>query len=174
MTIALTYHPVGATRPADPRWREHPAGFRWFAQTVAIGCGDEFWADVSEDLLHWGVKRRSGFRVSPCGSADDRIAEGAEYRISVGLGPVSVREPVRVVAVVDLPDRRGFAYGTLPGHPVSGEEAFIVHRDPDGTVHLTLRSLTRPAPSGVWRSAFPALLIAQRCYRRRYLRVLID
>jgi uncharacterized protein (UPF0548 family) len=39
-----------------------------------------------------------------------------------------VREPVRVVAVADLPDRRGFAYDTLPGHPVTGEEAFIAHR----------------------------------------------
>ncbi|MBU8820992.1 DUF1990 domain-containing protein, partial [Mycolicibacterium goodii] len=42
------------------------------------------------------------------------------------------------------PDRCGFAYGTLHGHPVCGEEAFIVHRDRAGTVFLTLRSLTRP------------------------------
>ncbi|WP_282785753.1 MULTISPECIES: DUF1990 domain-containing protein [unclassified Nocardia] len=174
MTTAVTYQPVGATRPTDPHWQEHPAGFRWFAKTVAIGHGDEFWEDVSKDLLRWGVKRRSGFRVSPCDSAADRVAEGAEYRISVGLGPASVHEPVRVVEVVDLPDRRGFAYGTLPGHPVSGEEAFIVHRGPNGTVHLTLRSLTRPAPAGVWRPAFPVLLLAQRFYRRRYLRVLMD
>jgi uncharacterized protein (UPF0548 family) len=36
---------------------------------------------------------------------------------------------VRVVAVADEPDRCGFAYGTLPGHAVCGEEAFVVARD---------------------------------------------
>jgi uncharacterized protein (UPF0548 family) len=36
------------------------------------------------------------------------------------LGPIRV--PCRVVYVLDEPERRGFAYGTLPGHPESGEE----------------------------------------------------
>ena len=44
------------------------------------------------------------------------------------LGPV--RAPCRVVYVVDEPDRRGFAYGTLPGHAESGEELFLVRYDP--------------------------------------------
>jgi uncharacterized protein (UPF0548 family) len=78
---------------------------------------------------------------------------------------------VRVVAVVDWPTRCGFAYGTLDGHPVSGEEAFIVHRGGDGEVWLTLRSLTRPSRDG-WRWVFPVLLVAQRYYRRRYRRAL--
>lgn len=88
------------------------------------------------------------------------------------MGAVVVREPVRVVAVVDKPDRCGFAYGTKLGHPVCGEEAFIVHRNAAGTVFLTLRSLTRPAPEGPWRPLFPVLLIAQRFFRRRYLQAL--
>ena len=46
----------------------------------------------------------------------------------VHLGPV--RAPCRVVYVVDEPDRRGFAYGTLPGHAESGEELFLVRYDP--------------------------------------------
>lgn len=87
------------------------------------------------------------------------------------LGRVSVREPVRVIAVVEEPTRCGYSYGTLDGHPVSGEEALIVHRTPDGAVWLTLRSLTRPGRGG-WRLAFPALLVAQRWYRRRYVRAL--
>ena len=42
--------------------------------------------------------------------------------VIVHLGPV--RAPCRVVYVVDEPDRRGFAYGTLPGHPeIDGELA---------------------------------------------------
>jgi uncharacterized protein (UPF0548 family) len=76
-----------------------------------------------------------------------------------------------VVAVVNQPTRCGFSYGTLDGHPVSGEEAFIVHRGPDGEVWLTLRSLTH-ASRGRWQWAFPILLIAQKCYRRRYRQAL--
>jgi uncharacterized protein (UPF0548 family) len=79
---------------------------------------------------------------------------GGDYWLIAALGSFSVREPVRVVAVVEDADRCGFAYGTLDGHPVSGEEAFVVHRAPDGTVPLTLRSLTR-APRGAGGSATP-------------------
>ncbi|RBY88507.1 DUF1990 family protein [Blastococcus sp. TF02A-26] len=59
----------------------------------------------------------------------------------------------------------------MEGHPVSGEEAFVLSRADDGVVHLTLRSLTRPG-RGVWRLAFPAVLVAQRWYRWRYRRAL--
>ncbi|MFF4764469.1 DUF1990 family protein [Streptomyces sp. NPDC001292] len=76
--------------------------------------------------------------------------------------------PAAVPAVFDC----GFAYGTLPGHPVCGEEAFVVHRSPDGTVALTIRSLTRAAPHGPWRLLFPALLLTQQFFRRRYQRSL--
>ena len=119
----------------------------------------------------WAVKTRSGFAVAAADGGAVRVRAGAEYWLRTRIGPVTIREPVRVVGVLEGPDRVGFAYGTLRGHPVSGEEAFLVERDPDGSVHLVLRSLTRAAP-GPWRPLFPALLVAQRVYRRRYLRSL--
>ncbi|MFC9968158.1 DUF1990 family protein [Nocardia ignorata] len=164
----LTYAPAGATCPAERMWAEGSDGFQRFETCVVIGDGEQVWEAARQAVLCWGVKRRSGFRIVP----DGTVAVGAEYRVSVGWGPLSVHEPVRVVAVVDTEDRCGFAYGTLPGHPVCGEEAFVVHRRPDGTVEFTLRSLTRPAPTGFWRTIFPILLVAQRHYRRRYLRAL--
>jgi len=162
----LTYAPVGGTSPAEERWAP-PAGVRAFERTVSLGHGEERWGSASAAVLTWGVKTRSGFAVRPAA----RVAENAGFWLIASAGPVRVREPVRVVAVVDRPDRCGFAYGTLEGHPVSGEEAFVVHRGPDGEVWLTLRSLTTPS-AGLWRAAFPALLVAQRWYRRRYLRAL--
>ncbi|WP_405162898.1 DUF1990 domain-containing protein [Nocardia sp. NBC_01499] len=168
----VNYSPAGVTRPGDEQWTAEVSGFRRFARTVVIGHGDAEWDSAAEAVMRWDIKRRSGFRVTPCDDAGERVSEGARYRITAGWGPVAVHEPVRVVAVVDTADRRGFAYGTLPGHPVSGEEAFVVHRDADGTVFLTLRSLTRPAPAGPWRVMFPLLLVAQRFFRRRYLRVM--
>jgi len=166
---SLTGPPAGATHPADVSWSP-PPGWRGYERTVVTGSGAAHWAAVSVEVLERGVKTRSGFAVEPAGGSS-RVTLDAEPRPVAAVGPFRVREPVRIVAVVTGPDRCGFAYGTLPGHPVSGEEAFVVSRAPDGTVSLTLRSLTRPAP-GVWWLLFPLLLIAQRGYRRRYLRVL--
>jgi uncharacterized protein (UPF0548 family) len=163
---ALTYAPVGATAPRDELWTP-PGGPRAYERTVSLGHGEACWQIASTAVVSWGVKTRSGFAVRP----PVRVAEGRDFWLIASVGPVRVREPVRVVAVVDEPDRCGFAYGTLEGHPVSGEEAFVVHRTSDGDVRLTLRSLTG-ASSGPWRAAFPFLLLAQRWYRHRYLRAL--
>ena len=160
----LTYPAVGGTRPADEAWAP-PPGWRAYERTVPIGRGDRVWEAASAAVLRWEVKTRSGFAVHPAGV---RVAEGADFHLVASVGPVRVREPVRVVAVVDREDRRGFAYGTLTGHPVSGEGAFVVHRTPAGEMLLALRSLTRPS-RGLWRVVSPALLVAQRWYRRRYL-----
>jgi uncharacterized protein (UPF0548 family) len=166
----LTYARVGGTAPALERWAQ-PPGHRAYERTVVIGHGAADWALTTSALLTWGVKTRSGFTVHPVAGAGVRVSEGADFWLVAALGPFRVREPVRVVAVVEQPDRCGFAYGTLEGHPVSGEEAFIVHRRADGDVLLTLRSLTRQSRGG-WRLVFPALLVVQRWYRARYIRAL--
>ena len=45
-------------------------------------------------------------------------------------------------------DPAGFGYGTLPGHPERGEEAFVVGRDDaDGVWFEVPRSAARPAGS---------------------------
>jgi uncharacterized protein (UPF0548 family) len=98
---------------------------------------------------------------------------GNRYWIVAHVGPLRIREPVQVVAVVDEPDRKGFAYSTFAGHPIRGEEAFLVERRTDGSVWLTIRSLTHPAP-GLRRAAYPVALLAQRFYRRCYLRALCE
>ncbi|WP_224763688.1 DUF1990 family protein [Salinibacterium sp. ZJ70] len=76
--------------------------------------------------------------------------------------------PVRVVYIIDEKDRRGAAFGTLPGHPLSGEELFVVERRPDGSVWFTVRILSR-ASEGWWRLATPFLRVVQAVYVRRYL-----
>jgi len=99
------------------------------------------------------------------------VAVGNRYWIVARIGPLRVREPVEVVAVVDEADRKGFAYRTLAGHPIRGEEAFVVSRREDGSVWVTVRSLTQPA-TGWRRGLYPLARVAQVFYRRRYLRAL--
>jgi uncharacterized protein (UPF0548 family) len=51
-----------------------------------------------------------------------------------------------VVYVVDDENRRGFAYGTLPGHAERGEELFAVRYDPaDEAVYAEVTAFSRHA-----------------------------
>jgi uncharacterized protein (UPF0548 family) len=68
---------------------------------------------------------------------------------------------------VDEPRRVGFAYGTLPGHPESGEEAFVIEHVQDDDVVLHITAFSRPA---TWyaRLGGPAARAAQDLITRRY------
>ncbi|CAL9356754.1 DUF1990 family protein [Streptomyces pilosus] len=169
---SLSYPARGATSPDTPLWPASPPGYRRYEKTVTLGHSDGTWAAARDAVVRWEVKRRSGFSVAPADGGGLRVRSGGRYTITAGPGRFSVREPVEVVAVVETANRCGFAYGTRWGHPVSGEEAFVVHRDDDGRVLLTLRSLTRAAPAGPWRYLFPVLLLVQLGVRARYLRAL--
>ncbi|MET4542190.1 uncharacterized protein (UPF0548 family) [Arthrobacter bambusae] len=159
------------TCPDVQEWPIAATGYRRSEITAVIspdmGDGDAAWERATGQVLRWGVKTASGFSVDSPGpvSLGDRVLVTAHF---FGF---RVLEPVEVVAVVKEPDRVGFAYRTLPGHPVSGEEAFIVHRAGD-QVSLTIRSLTGPAPRQPWRLLYPVLLVLQKLVRRRYLRAL--
>lgn len=74
----------------------------------------------------------------------------------------------RVVAVVDEPDRWGFAYGTLPGHIEVGEEAFVVEHRLDGAVVVRVTATAHVALPGRWLLQ-RLLLPLQRRYAERYL-----
>ena len=105
-------------------------------------------------------------------------ADGSAYLVPGDTAVLTIRflfipvgAPVRVVYVVAEPDRAGFAYGTLEGHPESGEESFIVEKTADGSVWLEISAFSRLSALK-WRLVAPAVRIAQSMYIRRYLRVL--
>lgn len=87
----------------------------------------------------------------------------------VPLYPAKV--PARVVYVIDEPLRKGFAYGTLPGHPETGEEAFIVEYRDDDSVWLTIRAFSRPS-SWIFWLGYPLVRLMQAIYTARYERAL--
>lgn len=105
----------------------------------------------------------------PDGSALLRSGDSAWLGIRFLL--LRLRFPCRVVYVLDEPQRRGFAYGTLPGHAERGEEAFLVDRHDDGSVWITIRAFSRPA-NAFWWLVDPVLRIAQHLATQRYLRAL--
>jgi uncharacterized protein (UPF0548 family) len=95
------------------------------------------------------------------------VRPGDTAILLLGWGPASLRIPVRVVYLIDEPTRRGFAYGTLPGHPESGEEAFVVELREDESVWLTIRAFSRPAHPALW-VVYPVLRLFQAIFTSRY------
>jgi uncharacterized protein (UPF0548 family) len=157
--LPLTYPEVGATAGTLP------AGYHHLRVSAVIGHGRHRFDEAADAVMRWGMLRGAGVRVE---ATTEVATVGSE--VLVGLGPL--RAPCRVVYVVEEPDRRGFAYGTLPGHPETGEELFAVRYDPaDGTVHAEVTAFSR---HGTWwsRLAGPVTSTAQRVISRRYLRAL--
>lgn len=156
------------TRPYSPRWLDRPAGYRDFESAYFVGRGRGAFERAADELLHWQVKIRSGFDID---ASTPRVEAGQEPTIFVRLGPFRLPEPARVIDVFESANRCGFTYGTKPGHPVTGEESFILVHNSDGRVFLVLRSVSR-AGLGLWRLGEPFVRIAQIIYRRRYSRAL--
>lgn len=167
-TKTLTYPDVGATR--DPA--ALPAGYHHVRRSEVIGEGRRTFAEACDRMTDWRMHRGAGLRVT----ADGPVAPGVD--VLLGFGPPApfparflVSAPCRVVYVVDEPARRGFGYGTLTGHPESGEEAFTVTLDPDGRVIVDIAAFSRPAH---WWVALvgPVGRLAQRWITDRYIRAL--
>ena len=159
----MTYAAVGATRDLATA----PDGFRTLERRAVIGHGDAAFAAASHSALRWGMQTGSGMTVDLTGP----VEVGDRVRLTIPFGPLRVHAPAEVVYVVDEPGVVGFAYGTLPGHPECGAEAFLVERADDGTVSAVVRAFSRPADWFWWCGA-PILRIAQELYTRRYLRAL--
>lgn len=99
------------------------------------------------------------------------VKPGDTVTLLIPFTLIRVPAPARVVYVIDEPKRRGFAYGTVDGHPEDGEEAFLVEQRDDGSVWLEIRAFSRPA-GWFWWMVYPVLRVTQAYYTRRYLHAL--
>jgi uncharacterized protein (UPF0548 family) len=158
----LTYREAGATAGVLP------PGYCHLRRTAVIGTGAAAFAGAADSLLSWQAHLRAGLAVSASAPV---AGPGTLVLLGIAAGPARISAPCRVVYVVNDPDRRGFAYGTLPGHPESGEEAFVIERRGDETVTFTITAFSRPATL-MARAAGPAGRIIQRRITGRYLRAL--
>src|SRR5690606_13257830 len=129
----LSYDAPGAARPGAAV----PPGLRLSEQRVPLGEGERIWQRAVEVVAGWAIKQAIGSTVTP---DDTVVAAGRDYAASYGW--MRVHEPVRVIWVADEPDRLGVGYGTRPGHPITGEECFLVERDPDGSVWFVTRTVS--------------------------------
>ena len=149
-------------------WSEPPEGYTAVQRSAVLGSGRELLERAATGLMNWQMHRRAGFRLI---ATDQTAVVGARVLLSVGPGRLAVHAPCQVVYTVHEEHRRGFAYGTLTGHPVSGEESFIVRLGADGRVIFTIRAFSRPGTL-VARLGGPFTGLAQQVGTSRYLTAL--
>lgn len=161
--IPFTYAEVGATRGTPPE------GYHHFRLRRRIGRGRELFERAGADILEYRMQKGVGiFHEASTPTAE----EGTQLSVRLGLGPLGVTAPCRVVYVLDEPDRRGFAYGTLPGHPEIGEELFAVEYDPtDDSAYGLVSAFSK---HGIWyaRLGGPATRALQRYIAGKYIAAL--
>jgi uncharacterized protein (UPF0548 family) len=156
----FTYAEVGATRA-----RQLPAGYLPGEFTEVVGTGRETFERVAAAILDWVPQRSVGLRVRATGPAGE---VGTVVVLTAGLPRFGYDIPCRVVWASTTGDERGYAYGTLPGHPESGEECFTVRITASGDVVVSIRVFSRLATPAA-RLVPPVARFAQGLATRRYL-----
>jgi uncharacterized protein (UPF0548 family) len=156
----LTYAEIGSTRSTTL-----PPGYQHHRATLQVGSGDASWQLAQQAIRLWKAHEHAGLTVTPHGAA---LEEGTTVLVSGGVGPLLLMAPCRIVYHTDEPVRFGFAYGTLPGHPEQGEEAFHVLRQDDGAVIAEMVAFSRPADLPT-KLAAPVARVIQKATIHRYL-----
>jgi uncharacterized protein (UPF0548 family) len=156
----LTYAPVGAARLG-----EVPDGFRGAHRRAVVGSGRADFERAAAAVLDWRAQRGTGLRVRATGPSSE---PGTVVVLTAGLRRFGYDIPCRVVWAQTEGDERGFAYGTLPGHPESGEESFLVRLTPEGDVVYEIRVFFRLA-SRLARLAGPVSLLLQKVATELYV-----
>ena len=131
-----TYPDIGATLAGKP-----PPGYHHDCYEIVLGQGTKAFQRAVAGLKTWKAHRLPGMGVFP---DDQVIRTGATVVVTLGTPIVALALPCRIVSVIDGQTRWGFAYGTLPGHPEQGEEAFVISASPDQTVRFEIEAFSRP------------------------------
>lgn len=107
--------------------------------------GDDAWDRAVSALKDWKMFDVGWARLLPPGRPIEVGTTIAVLARHYGLRSLN---PCRIVYLVHEDDgpvrRRGFAYGTLPGHAQGGEERFTVEQHGDGSVFYDLYAFSRP------------------------------
>ncbi|PXX64019.1 uncharacterized protein (UPF0548 family) [Nocardia tenerifensis] len=161
--LPFTYSEVGATSGEMPR------GYHRFRVRRRIGYGRALFEHAGAAILDYRMQKGTGIFHD---ASTVKAEPGARVTVRLGVGPLAIIAPCRVVYVLAAPNQRGFAYGTLPGHPAIGEELFAVEYDSaDDSVYGVVAAFSRPA---TWytRLGGPVVRLVQRFIAGRYIKTL--
>ncbi|AWB86610.1 DUF1990 family protein [Mycetocola zhujimingii] len=99
------------------------------------------------------------------------VTSGTTARLHGRIGSLTVDEQIRVVYLVEETNVVAFAYGTVGGKRVSGEDAFRIERREDDSVWFQVRSFKRPLALR-YRILRPLMVRRHKRLATAYLRAL--
>lgn len=159
--LDFTYAAVGATATVPP------TGYVVDHTRLRLGAGKEAFMAARAALARWEQFNLGWMQAWPVDNVltvDGLVAVGAR---STGLWCVGA---CRIVYVLDEqgPVRRfGFANGTLPNHPASGEERFLVEwKRHDDSVWYDILAFSRPNHF-ITRLGYPMVRRLQKKFARQ-------
>lgn len=145
----LTYAQGGATHPAaeEGAMGRLPAGFRVIRKRRPVGRGRTTFLAMREVVRRWGLFELSWLEMHRPATP---LREGEVMVLLAHAYGGWAMNASRILYVLDQegpPARFGFAYGTLPGHAIVGEERLMVEWDPaDDRVWYDILAFSRPSP----------------------------
>lgn len=194
---SVSYGAVGASLQSEIK-RFPPRGF-WVAEHSArLGTGRDRFESAREQMWQWAIHLNSGLEVSEVVPGTEGGYRGVNQRDEREVDPnevvfteeghalvnpgarISQRYtfqrwtfdlPGRVVVVIDEEQRAGYALGTLAGHPLVGEESFVLELRDDDSVWLTVRQVAQPA-NPKWRWISPLVRWQNHEITKRFLKSL--
>lgn len=159
----LSYEEVGATRGGLP---DAPAGYVVDRYRVRLGEGEKTFGRAVAALRSWRMFDLGWTRLIP---EDAPIEEGVTVAVLArhyGFRSLNAARIVYLIEDFDNVVRRGFAYGTLPGHAARGEERFTVEWDREtDAVYYDVLAISRPNHLLAWLG-YPLVRRLQRRFAR--------
>jgi uncharacterized protein (UPF0548 family) len=155
--LPFSYVDVGSTQKEIP-----VSGFDNDFNSIELGQGDAVWEAAKEAIRQWKMFPGGWACIWP---ERTPIREGEVVAMQAKVMGLWWLNTCRIVYVIDIQDKFGFAYGTLPGHAECGEELFMVERTADGTVRYVIKAFSRPR---VWIARLGYQIA--RAQQRRFVR----
>ncbi|HET7478356.1 MAG TPA: DUF1990 domain-containing protein [Rubrobacteraceae bacterium] len=158
--LPFSYSEVGATRGGAT------AGYVADRYRVRLGEGEETFERAVAALRSWSMFDLGWACLIPDDAPIERGVTVAVLARHLGLWSLNAARIVYVVEDSGSVERRGFAYGTLPGHAARGEERFCVEWDrASDSVHYDVLAFSRPGHPLAWLG-YPFVRRLQRRFAR--------
>ena len=133
----FNYSEQGTTRDGNI-----PAGYSINHAKVILGQGEDVFLSAQLALSHWRQFELSWSQI--CWPSTSITPGECVAVLARTMGSWAL-SPCRIVSVIEEANRVGFIYGTVQGHPMKGEERFLVeHNSVTNEVSYEILSFSKP------------------------------
>lgn len=136
--LPLSYSENCMTKETDKSFK----GYKFDCHRIKLGKGQRVYKAAIKALQAWQQFNLGWVEIANNGAP---IKPGTTAIIVVSMKLFWVMCACKIVYLLEDQHKFGFAYGTLEGHPESGEELFLVEFNPeDESVWYEIRAFSKP------------------------------